>query len=622
MLNRVLAELFKRRPAAQPTQAERDPLKQRLEAARGLLGTRDFAGAERLAEALIAEAPELAAAQVLKADILRRTGRLDEAMASYRRALVLEPRQAGAWLDLGVCHYLKGEHFSARVFYRLANSLEPENADVWNELGVADIALGNYEQAEQSLENAVNRKPEHPEAWNNLGLVVARRGALADARGHFTRALFLRPDYYMALCNLGLVCHELERFDESEQALRRALELRPAGGEALVNLGTMLLDAGRTDEALPVLAKAREVHPEMANVWTATSLMHFRLGELAAAEAAALRGIACDPDDSDARLALAHAQLSQRRFAEGWDSYEARADSTVSPLRKLPFPRWEGARAEGVRLLVYGEQGLGDEIMFASCLGDVIAAGARVTLDCEPRLRGLFARAFPEARVVQDEGEYLSDAGRAAIDRCVPIGSLPRVYRRSEGDFPRRERYLSADPEQVCEWRARLRAARDAHLRVGVVWRGGLAKTGRAQRSLNPQILQPLLGAADVHWVSLQRDATEEEIAACGHGISHWPAALADIDQTAALLEALDLVISACCTVVHLGGALGRRVWVLTPLGAAWRYPSTGNTLPWYASVRMIRQTRVGDWGPVVSAASEALRRERAAAASGATARQ
>jgi hypothetical protein len=150
---------------------------------------------------------------------------------------------------------------------------------------------------------------------------------------------------------------------------------------------------------------------------------------------------------------------------------------------------------------------------------------------------------------------------------------------------------------------------------VGLAWRGGLAKTGRAQRSLAVEALEPLLSTHGVQWVSLQRDATPDEIAACGHGISHWPESLADLDRTAALLEALDLVISVCCTVVHLGGALGCRVWVLTPIGAAWRYPATGDTMPWYAHVRMIRQQRAGEWGPVVSAAGEALRAELAARA-------
>jgi len=613
VLSRVFAELFKSKRARHGGEIEPDPGAQRLEAARARYRERDFAAAEPLADALLRDAPGLAAAHVLKADILRRSGRLDDAMAAYRRALVLEPRLASAWLDLGVCHYLKGEYFWARVFYRFANSIEPDNADVWNELGVAEIALGNYEHAEQSLENAVNRKPDHPEAWNNLGLVIARRGGQAEARRHFLRALFLRPDYYMALCNLGLVCHELEQFDEAERALRRALELQPRGSEALVNLGSLLLDAGRVEEARPVLDDACAAHPAQAGPWTAASLLHFRSGELQAAEQAARRALECDPRDSDARLALAHVQLAQRRFAEGWDNYEARGESTLSPVRKLPFPRWQGEDPAGLQLLVYGEQGLGDEILFASCLGDVLAAGARVMLHCDPRLRGLFARSFREARVVQDEDEYLSVAGRLAIDRCAPIGSLARVYRRSEADFPRRARYLFADPAQVASWHGRLQAQAGNKLRVGLVWRGGLAKTGRAQRSLTPQALQPLLHSADVHWVSLQRDATPEEIAACGHGISHWPEALADLDQTAALLETLDLVISACCTVIHLGGALGRRVWVLTPSGAAWRYPATGDTLPWYAQVTMYRQPRAGEWQGAVAAVADALRGELAA---------
>ena len=599
MLGRLLSQVFRTRRQAPPSSPP-DPHALELEAARSAYRERRFADAEAGVAKLLEAAPENVEALVLKAALLRRSGRVDEAMASYRRALVIDPRHVIAWLDLGVCHYLKGDPFWARVFYRFANSLDPDNADVWNELGVVELALGNMEQAEQSFENAVNRNPEHPEAWNNLGLMHGKRGDLANARRHFLRAIFLRPDYYMAQCNLGLACRDMELFDESDAALRAALAIDPRGVRALTNLGALLQDRGRLDEALATLASACAEGPSDVDAWSALSALRFRRGELGAAEQAAERALACDASDADARLALAHVQLAQRRFDLGWDNYEARALSNASPVRKMPFPPWRGDSVDGNTLLVYGEQGLGDEIMFASCLPDLVAAGARVLLACDARMRTLFRRSFPEVRVLDDVEETYAPEWRDAIDACLPIGSLARLYRRSEEAFPARQSYLRADPAQAGAWRGRLEALAGSGPTIGVAWRGGLARTGREQRSPGLEGLEPLLRHAGVRWVSLQHDAGSEEIEAfCrprGLSIAAWPAALADLDQTAALMEGLDLVITVCSTVVHLAGALGRPVWVLTPRAPAWRYLAEGERLPWYPSARLFRQRRRGDW--------------------------
>jgi Tfp pilus assembly protein PilF len=603
VLARVLSQLFRSKASGAP--APVDAVAEKIAAARLLYRQREWLSAEAAIAPILAEAPTHAEALVLRADILRQRGQLDAAMAAYRQALVHKPRHAGAWLDLGVCHYLKGEHFWARVFYRFANSLEPDNADVWNELGVVEIALGNLEHAEQSLENAVNRKTEHPDAWNNLGLVMTRRRNLHDARRHFSRAVFLRPNFYMALSNLGLACRELEMFTEAQAALRRALDLQPQGAHALVNLSAVLQDLGHLEDSLALLEQACIAAPTDADAWTALSALQLQRGETQAAEDAARRALAQNADNADANLALAHVQLSLRHFAEGWDHYEARTASTGTPVRKLSCRRWNGEITPGFRLLLYGEQGLGDEIMFASCIPDVVAGGASVVVECDARLRGLFRRSFPEVHVIEAEENYASPASLNGLDGCLPIGSLPLYFRRSEDRFPKRKSYLQADPVRVREWADRFAEQGRAGLRVGIAWRGGLARTGRAQRSLTIETLGPVLQTRNVQWVLLQRDASADEAAAVRGCLAAdallWHNVPTDLDEVAGIMQNLDLIITVCSTIVHLGGALGRPVRVMTPKGAAWRYPSTGSSLPWYADVIMLRQTKAGDWDSVVS---------------------
>jgi len=336
-----------------------------------------------------------------------------------------------------------------------------------------------------------------------------------------------------------------------------------------------------------------------------------RLGEGARALRWAEQAHAGAPENAEARLALGTVQLAAGDFAHGWENYEARLTSGHGVQRQFPIARWQGEDLRGKRIFVYGEQGLGDEIMFASCLPDLVAAGAHCLLDCNPRLRGLMRDAFPGVEVL----ETLSQAGSpevidVAADLCAPLGSLPRFLRTSRERFAGGPPYLKADARRVAAWRERL-AALGGGLNVGLSWRGGLARTGRLQRSIGLEALLPLLRAPGVRWVSLQHDARPEELAALearhGIGVTDWRDAHAELSETAALICALDLVVTVCSTVVHLSGALGRETVVMTPRGAEWRYMIDGASMPWYGSVALLRQRRRNDWSDVLAAVRDRL---------------
>ncbi len=620
MLRSLISQLFARPKPPPRDAAIAAPAMGAIDEARRLLAARAFDEADAAAGAVLADEPDNADALVIRAEILRRRGLLEPAMETYRRALVLKPRHAEAWLDLGVCHYLSGDHFWARFYFRLASTVDPDRADVWNELGLVEIVLGNYEKAEESLENAVNRDPDHPEAWNNLGLVVARRGELAVARRHFLRATFLKPDFYMAHCNLGLACRELELLEEAERTLLHATELRPGLHTAWLNLGMVLQDQGRLDDALKALEKAHALVPQDADVIAALSATWLRRGDAARAISCAEQGLQQDPENADVRLALAHAQLALQRFEEGWPNYEARLRSNATPFEPLPMPLCDAGDLARKTVLVQREQGLGDEIMFASCLNEFASSGATCVVHCDRRLVSLFRRSFPQLEVIGSLRELEAEDGslRRAIDCWVPIGSLPGRYRRTRADFARAAAFLRADAQKAALWRERL-AALGPGPKVGIAWRGGLYKTGRAMRSLSLEALQPLLGVPGARWINLQHrvHADELEQMRAGHGvqIAHWDDALADLDETAALMLGLDLVITVCSTVVHLAGALGRPVWTLTPHAPAWRYLFDGDSMPWYPDVRLFRQRSEGDWRDVVTRVAVALHARQAGAA-------
>jgi len=193
----------------------------------------------------------------------------------------------------------------------------------------------------------------------------------------------------------------------------------------------------------------------------------------------------------------------------------------------------------------------------------------------------------------------------------LPIGSLPGVFRTSRAAFEPARAYLRADASKASRWRERL-AALAPGTKIGIAWRGGLYKTGRALRSLTLDQLLPLLRMQGVHWINLQHrdDGAERERMRREYGVelTTWPEALKELDETAALVSELDLVVAVCSSIVHLAGALGRPVWTLTPAAPAWRYFLAGDSLPWYPAVRLFRQRAAGDWSPVIEDIAAALR--------------
>ena len=326
------------------------------------------------------------------------------------------------------------------------------------------------------------------------------------------------------------------------------------------------------------------------------------------------RALALEPDFRLARFHQATARLMIGDFEGGWPGYELRRDSSEFKARSWNLPEWDGSTLSGRALRIYGEQGLGDEIMFASLYPEVIAVARKCVLECHPKLLALFARSFPGASVSAYPPDTSSPPAPtvADLDWESPSGSLPRFLRPNREAFPAHSGYLKADPGRVAYWKERLTRLGDG-LKVGISWSGGVHRTRQPVRSLPLGEWGPILKVPGVRFISLQytESASQEAGEASGrHGvaIAHWPEAIEDYDETAALVCALDLVISVCTAVIHLGGALGRPVWVMTPYSPEWRYGFTGQGMVWYPTVRLFRQPAYGQWDAVVTSVAAGLR--------------
>lgn len=441
------------------------------------------------------------------------------------------------------------------------------------QLGALQVAQERWEEAEATLRRLLALEPQSAPARNNLGGVLVRTSRFAEAEALFRSVLAERPDFAAAHDNLGAALQAFGRFAEAEEHHRRALSLSPESPAAWSNLGNALRGQERFDEALAAYSDALVRKPG------------FPLAEWNRALALLLRG----------------------DFEQGWRAYHWRVRAGTSRFPRLPWPLWDGKAPRNRRILVYGEQGIGDEIMFASCLPDLAAAGARPLLVCEPRLAPLFARSLSAVEVHGTRRGADSDvAGIEAPDAWLPLGTLPLYFRCRAEDFPSRRAYLAADAESVRSWRARL-AALGPGLKVGIAWRGGREGMERLRRSIALTLWSPLGRIADVRLVSLQYGADAGEFDAARRDVGLTVAAFAgldplvELDGQAALIAALDLVIAVDSAVVHLAGALGASVWTLLPIPPDWRWMCGRADSPWYPAMRLYRQTSPGDWASVLA---------------------
>ena len=507
----------------------------------------------------------------------------DQAGAETSRATVemqLRSRPDDADLNyrMGLIRMADGDAAGALDFLHLALHYAPDSFSACAARVGALAALGRAAQAPDAYREFLQANPGNPDAAYALALWHHGQGD-HELAIDLLRPLVDRPHPRRDACNLlGVILgRELGQLGEGERLLRQALSPDPLWQVALSNLGWILLEKGDYEPGLQLLDAV----------------------------------LARNPGDHETRLMRAYMNLKHGEFGAGWRDYEARLQSSFAVNRPYRFAPWDGTPIRGKTLLISSEQGLGDQIMFASCFDEAIARAERCIIECDPKLHTLFARSFPSACVkaampTHSEASWLTQF--LPIDRQIPMGSLPGFWRRGWGDFPRHAGYLRAAPERIAYWRTRLDALGPGP-KIGLSWRGGVAATRRHLRSIALEEFMPLL-QAPAKFVSLQYGDCASDLNRLNreHGVHlpHWQDAIEDYDETAALVCALDLVVSVCTAVIHLTGALGKPVWVLVPAVAEWRYLDRGEALPWYPSARLFRQTQTASgWEDVINRVSQ-----------------
>jgi hypothetical protein len=413
--------------------------------------------------------------------------------------------------------------------------------------------------------------------------------------------------------DLGVSYHNAGRFAEAESVYQQLLQADPNQPVALRLLGTIAHQLGNSDAAVDLITKAVAINPDDAEAHSNLGLALRELGQLDAAVASCRRALAIIPDLAPAHFVMSVALLMQGKLQEGWQEYEwGLKVEQGKRAPNLPAKIWTGSPLQGKSIIVCGEQGVGDEIMFASCIDDLLERSPdRLLLDCDLRLEALFARSFPGVLVRgRAKGMDISWPSKQALpDYALPIGSLPKFFRNRVEDFPERQAYLTPHPQLVEKWMGRLSSLKSG-LKIGISWRGGTEPNEIKRASIALPEWRSLL-SMDASFINLQYGDVAEDIAAIDDLLLHdWPDndPLADLDNQAALISCLDLVVTIDNATVHLAGALGVRTWALLAQVPDWRWPEAfGDCPPLYRSVRLFRQKRRFEWGDVMERVAQSL---------------
>ncbi len=586
-------------------------------------GRLDEAGA--LYRELLADQPDHPDALHYLGVLALQGGNGDEAVRLIERSLVLAPANVDALNNLGQAFEALDRPIEAEGAYRRVLAAVPGDAQAHVSLGDLLARRGDFAAAAECLEAALKVEPDEPYLLVNLGTARQASGDLDGALAAFEQAVAVQPDLAEAHYNLGRALQDLDRPGDAAESYQRALKAEPGYGPALINLGIAHLDLGRHDEALAGLGSAVERNPENADAHYNLGLVLQDMDRFDDAIDTYRRAVAIDPELVKAHYNLGLALLKQGRLGEGWDEYEWRLQSEEREkigARDFPQPLWQGADLAGKSLLVWAEQGVGDEVLFAGMAPDLVAAGAEVALECDSRLVALFERSFDGVRCIEKKVPPLPQAQSPDFDFQIPSGGLSRWLRRDFESFPGRASYLAADGPKTAALREKYGALPEGggDLLIGIAWlsknkREGLSKREGMNKSMALADLTPLTDIEGLTFVDLQYGDTATERAQfaeqTGVAVIHDDDVdqMADLDAFAAQVAAMDLILSISNTTVHFGGALGVPTWVLLNTMPLHCWMRDRGDSPWYPSVRLFRQQRDGDWTGVIERVVPELKR-------------
>jgi tetratricopeptide (TPR) repeat protein len=491
-----------------------------------------------------------------------RLGNLDVALQLLSRSLLIDPNDPYANDNRGLVYQRLHRFGEALASHDRAVECKPDFADAYINRGNVLIHLERPQEALNSYDLAIRHRPDSAYAHSNRAVALRALGRMEEALAEFDRALAICPDLAEAHNNRGFVLRRLNRFSEALASCDRALAKRPTYLDALLNRGNALKELRRFAEACATYDRAIAIKADCADAYWNKALVALQLGN----------------------------------FNEGWDLYEWRWRRTEAEKRRnLAEPLWLGRQSlQGKTLLIYPEQGFGDYVQFCRYAASAIASGAKVVLEAPAPLTTLVSTMKGNLTVLR-EGAPLP-----AFDFQCPIMSLPLAFGTTLETVPGTVPYLFPPPAKVAAWRSVLGSG--ARLRVGLAWSGRREQENDHNRSIPLALIAPLLDLPfEFHCLQKQVRAEDAQFLAGEARIALHSDNLDDFSDTAALIEAMDLVVAVDTSVAHVAGAIGKPVWILLSFAADYRWLLDRPDCPWYPTATLFRQPALDDWKSVLS---------------------
>lgn len=553
----------------------------------------DLALAERHYRSVLQSAPDTLDAYNLLGRLLVQGNRAGDAIPLLRHALDRNAGQPGLWISYAEALLAYGAHEAAREAAEKARQLAPKDPDVLYVWAETQRAASAWIAAADGYRMLIAARPDHAGAWLQLATCLQPMGDLPGATQAAERALQHAPQAPECHNNLGSLHAAGDDHAVALKHFDRALTLRPSYPAALINKAASLRETARATEAVPLLQQAITLtggHPQAV---AGLAQVRHSLGEIHEARQLYRDALARQPNDAETQWNYALASLTAGDFAEGWQAYAWRWRKAAPPLphRAWSCPVWTDNDIAGKRLLIWGEQGLGDRLLLLQFLPALIEDGAKITLETDPRLIPLLQRSFAGVEFTPEGTHADPELLQRQFDGHRPLGDLAVTV-------PPAKPILRADPVRASQLTDKYRGNSGDHL-IGLSWRSANPKLGAA-KSLRIADLAPLAAIAGLRFVCLQYGATAEEHAALrglfGERYIVDPEidAQNDLAGLADQIAALDLTVTVSNITAHLAGSLGRPVWLLAPptgRSLFFYLMAEGEGTPWYPSMRIFRRS-------------------------------
>ena len=538
-------------------------------------------------------------------------GQLDQAVQAFEKMISINPNEASSYYNLGNVLQEQGKLKKAIEAYNKAIALKSDYAEAYNNIGLALQKLGKLDEAIDVYNKAIALKSDNTVAYNNIGNVLKEQGKLEGAIRAYNKAIALKSDYAEALNNMGVALKEQGKLKKAIEAYNKAIAIKSDYAEAYYNIGLALQEQGKLKKAIEAYNKAIALKSDYAEAYNNIGLALQKLGKLDEAIEAYNKALNIKSDYAAPHHNMSLTLLTAKDFDQGFKQNEWRWETKEFKGKYLTTskPMWNGEKRQ--RILVWGEQGIGDEIMFSSIIPELYTASSQILVKCDKRLIPLFERSFPADIIYLSKGQLVPED---EYDFHIPVGSLPLTFRKSLDSFEKSSLgFLKCDTAKVRNIKDQLTHEQSKKL-VGISWTTKSALRNASNRNINLADLARAFDSSNTQLVCLQYGDVSDEIEAVKRDFGIDVIQFGnvdnknDIDGLASLMGACDMVVTIDNATAHLSGALGVPTKLMLPYIADWRWSIAEDSSYWYGALQLYRQSKVNDWHSVLALITQVAR--------------